>query len=248
MQSAELGLEPGSVLGRAYLVPYKDECQLQIGYKGYVELAKRSGKVRCVSASEVKEGEVFEFEKGTSPYLRHIPNSTCSNSKPVAYYAVITYKDGSTNFEVLWKADVDKIRSIAPSANSPAWREWYGEMGKKCVIKRLLKTEELSPELSTAVALDDMADAGVHQNLTAPKFTAPIHIPIDEGKAEDVDEETGEDRKATAEAVEKAKAKAKAKTKVKAKPDIEKDLSPTPKDEIPPDVQKEDESFFAPVK
>jgi len=179
MASAEIGLEPGDALGRAYLIPYGKECQFQIGYKGLIELAKRSGKVRWVKATEVKAGEVFEFEEGTNPYIKHIPAEDCADNPPIAYYAVIAYLDGEKNFKVLWKKDVDKIRGKSPSRNSPAWKEWYEEQGKKCAIKRLLKTEQLSPELSKAVTLDDLAEAGIHQNLTPPQ-TIDAEVVADE--------------------------------------------------------------------
>lgn len=59
MQSAQLGLEPGSALGQAYLVPYGNQCQLILGYRGMIDLARRSGQVLSLNAYAVREGDEF---------------------------------------------------------------------------------------------------------------------------------------------------------------------------------------------
>ncbi|WP_202630600.1 recombinase RecT, partial [Deinococcus alpinitundrae] len=66
MQAAQVGLEPDA-LGSAYLVPYYNknknvkEVQLQIGYKGLIELVRRSGQVTSIVANEVYENDEFDF-------------------------------------------------------------------------------------------------------------------------------------------------------------------------------------------
>ena len=76
MQAAQLGVEPNTPLGQAYLIPYKNkgilECQFQLGYKGLLELAYRRGEVTIIQAHEVYENDVFEYELGLEPKLRHV--------------------------------------------------------------------------------------------------------------------------------------------------------------------------------
>jgi recombination protein RecT len=64
MQSAQLGLEPGGALGQAYLIPYGNRCQFIIGYKGMIDLARRSGQLISLSAHVVFENDIFDFEFG----------------------------------------------------------------------------------------------------------------------------------------------------------------------------------------
>lgn len=66
MQAAQLGVEPNTPLGQAYLIPYRNhgqlECQFQLGYKGLIDLAYRSGEITSISAHEVCENDDFEYE------------------------------------------------------------------------------------------------------------------------------------------------------------------------------------------
>ena len=78
MVSAQLGLEPGT-LGYCYLVPYQNkktgqlEIQFQLGYKGILELVRRSGQVENIEARVVYEKDKFDFEYGLTPKLVHKP-------------------------------------------------------------------------------------------------------------------------------------------------------------------------------
>ena len=62
-QVAQLGLEVGGLLGHAYLIPYGRECQLVIGYKGLMELARRSGQIKSIEARAVFEGDDCPADK-----------------------------------------------------------------------------------------------------------------------------------------------------------------------------------------
>ena len=76
MVSAQLGLEPGA-LGYCYLVPYQNkktgqlEIQFQLGYKGILELVRRSGQVENIEARVVYEKDKFDFEYGLNPKCFH---------------------------------------------------------------------------------------------------------------------------------------------------------------------------------
>ncbi len=110
MQAAQLGVEPNTPLGQAYLIPYRNhgilECQFQLGYKGLIDLAYRSGSIRDISAHVVYSGDGFEFEYGFEPKLIHKPAMT-DRGTPIAYYAVYHTKDGGGNFVVMSQEDIE---------------------------------------------------------------------------------------------------------------------------------------------
>lgn len=161
-QAAEVGLEPGNALGHSYLVPYKDEAQFIIGYRGFLELARRSGQIATLVAFPVYEGDEFEIELGADPKIRHIPNLDVSHdvAKLRLVYAVAKGKDGTLYPDVMTRADIDKIRSRSRSGNSGPWVTDYVEMARKTVVRRLAKYLPLSLEMATAVSIDEDGDLG----------------------------------------------------------------------------------------
>ena len=60
LEAAQLGLEPNTPLGQAYLIPYGNSCQFQIGYKGLIDLAHRSKELKSIEAHEVYENDEFD--------------------------------------------------------------------------------------------------------------------------------------------------------------------------------------------
>lgn len=165
MQAAQLGLEPDTPLGQAYLVPFKQSVTLIPGYKGLIKLARNSGELATIQAHEVHEKDTFMFCYGMDPKLEHIPTRDENPGKVIAFYAVAKLKDGSGQFEVMWKREVDAIRKRSKASNDGPWVTDYDEMGKKTALRRLCKLLPASIELATAVALDEQAEAGIEQNL-----------------------------------------------------------------------------------
>lgn len=158
MTCAQLGLEPGP-LGHAYLVPFRNnktntvEVTFIPGYRGLVDLARRSGKVASVQARVVYTGDTFSYEFGLQPHLHHRP---CGQLGDVTHvYAVIRYHDNALDFDVMTRAEVDAIRARSKAAGSGPWVTDYPEMAKKTVLKRLLKTAPMSVEYQQATAQDE---------------------------------------------------------------------------------------------
>lgn len=155
MQAAQLGVEPNTPLGQAYLIPYGNVCQFQLGYKGLIDLAYRSGEISSIQAHEVHENDVFEYEYGLEPKLRHVPAQT--DRGPVTfYYAVLKLKNGGVGFEVMSRDDVEKFAMKKSKAyrNGP-WQTDFDEMAKKTVLKKVLKYAPLKTEFARAVATDE---------------------------------------------------------------------------------------------
>ena len=160
MQAAQLGLEPGSALGQAYLVPYGNQCQLIIGYKGMIDLARRSGQVLSLNAYAVREGDDFSFQLGLKPDIHHVPSLEADRiKKPITYvYAVATLKGGGYQFEVMSRAEVEAVRAKAKSKN--IWNTYFEEMAKKTVIRRLFKYLPVSIETLEITNADAKREAG----------------------------------------------------------------------------------------
>lgn len=160
--AAALGLEVGGPIAHAYLVPYGKRCQLIPGYKGLAELARRSGVISKIEARLVYNGDVFEVGYGTNPHITHQPGLRDSDKdSDVAHvYAVAFLKDGTQQFEVMTRAQIEAIRGRSKSGNSGPWVTDWPEMAKKTVVKRLLKLLPMTPEMASAVELDNRMETG----------------------------------------------------------------------------------------
>lgn len=161
---AQLGLEPNTPQGHIYLIPFGNEVNVVIGYKGLIDLARRSGQIVSISARVRHEHDEWDMSFGTEEGIRHVP-AEGDRGRAVGYYAVAKLKDGGVQFEYMTKADVERVRQASPSRNSSPWKEHFDEMGRKTVIRRLAKYLPMSIELATAVELDGAAEAGKGQNL-----------------------------------------------------------------------------------
>lgn len=167
MNAAQLGLEPNTPLGQAYLIPFKNnklgitECQFQIGYKGLLDLAYRSGEVATVQAQVVYENDKFEYELGLEPKLVHIP-ADGDRGAAVRVYAVFKLKNGGYSFEVMSMEDVKKhAQKYSKAFSYGPWQTNFEEMAKKTVLKKVLKY--------APIRSDFIVDA-VQKDDTAPKY------------------------------------------------------------------------------
>jgi len=211
-QCAQMGLEPNTVLGHAYLVPFNtkrkdaqgnerwvNSVQVIIGYKGLIDLARRSGQIVSIAAHEVCENDHFELVYGLDEKLNHRPAME-ERGDVVGFYAVAKLKDGGHSFEFM---SVHQVREIMAGTQSKGkygpWKDNFVEMGRKTVIRRLAKYLPLSIEFQTAVALDNQAEAGKDQRLDTIDGDFMV-VPDEDAPMGDVDQETGEIRPAMADA------------------------------------------------
>lgn len=170
MQSAELGLEVGGLLGEAYFVPFKDQAQLIVGYRGLIKLARNSGELRTIEARVVHANDQFEIEFGLENKLVHKPCLSGEPGDTVAVYAIARYKDDAYQVEVMTRAEIDAIRTRSKASADGPWVTDFDEMAKKTVLRRLLKTGPLSPELKRALE----HEAAVDQNVASPVIDVSV--------------------------------------------------------------------------
>lgn len=198
MTAAQLGVEPNTALGQAYLLPYRNhgqmECQFQLGYKGLIDLAYRSGEVSVIQAHTVYENDVFEYELGMDPKLRHVP-AKADRGEAVAYYAMFKTKDGGYGFEVMSVDDVQRHAqrySKSYGSGSSPWRSNFDEMAKKTVLKRALKYAPLKSDFVRGVAQDETIKAELSDEMYAVPDETVFEAEGEEIDSTAVDTETGE--------------------------------------------------------
>lgn len=165
VEASQLGLEPDGVIGHAYLVPYKNkntgrmEAQLMAGYKGLIELARRSGQIGAVNAEIVYANDEFRIVKGLNPDLVHVPNWE-NPGEMIAAYATAKLKDGDVQFCVMPRADIDKHRARSKASGYGPWVTDYEWMAKKTAIRQLCKLLPCSIEMQTVLSKEELRDAG----------------------------------------------------------------------------------------
>jgi recombination protein RecT len=191
---AQTGLEPNTPLGQAYLIPYGNKVQLQIGYQGLIELCYRSGKISMIDAQEVYEHDVFEYEYGLNPRLIHKPALT-NRGNVIAYYAVYKSSDGvGFGFQVMSREDAENHAqrySVAyksdknyKTSKSP-WSTDFDAMAKKTVLKKLLKYAPKSIELAQTVS----NDGATYEMPSNPDDDLKIEMPTIEVEVTEHEEE-----------------------------------------------------------
>ena len=159
MQTSQLGLEPNTNLGHAYLIPYKDRksgttiVNLQIGYMGLLELAHRSGMYQKIFAMPVYKDDFFEYQYGTSEKLNHVP-AQVQKGEPVGYYAFYKLTNGGVHF-VYWSRQKMELHKQQYTRKGSVWNTNFDAMALKTVIKDVLKYAPKSVEMSEAVQSDE---------------------------------------------------------------------------------------------
>lgn len=171
MNAAQLGLEPNTPLGQAYLIPFENrkkgitECQFQIGYKGLIDLAYRSGEVKMIDSQTVYENDEFEYELGMDPVLKHKPART-NRGNPIYFYATFKLTNGGQGFQVMSIEDVQEhAKKYSKTYNNGPWQTNFEEMAKKTVLKKLLKYAPLKTEFVKQVTSDETIKTSISDHM-----------------------------------------------------------------------------------
>ena len=158
MQASILGFKPVNSLGQCYFVPYGNEVQFQIGYKGYISLARRSGEIEMIFAEVVRKGDKFVYSMGLKPDIKHVPCEDCNSDEITHAYAVVHYKGGGYNFVVVTHKQIEGYRKRSPMQKNGikgAWATDYEAMAKKTAIRRLATYMPLDSEIEETIATDE---------------------------------------------------------------------------------------------
>jgi recombination protein RecT len=158
MLSAQLGLEPGP-LGLVYLVPFKGQVEFIIGYRGYIDLAYRSGMVKDIASELVHEGDAYHPLKGDGAKIIHDPAGAPGDRPVVAAYAIARLKTGGTVRQSIWPEDWEraKSRSASGSKGKGPWVTDTDAMIRKTAVRRLEPMLPKSAVFAHALAVDTTA-------------------------------------------------------------------------------------------
>ena len=197
MKCSALGLEPSAVdgLGRAYILPYRNgrtggyEATFILGYKGMLDLCRRSGELVDVSARAVYEGDEFAYEFGMHEDLRHVPSTEPKDGRALPHvYCVAHFRDGGHYMDVMSREEVEAVRKRSKAADKGPWVTDYEAMAKKTVLRRAFPYLPVSVEAQADAAADG----------TTPRFVDSegvlFELPSDEEpveEAQDVQEAAG---------------------------------------------------------
>lgn len=153
LQATEIGLELGSPIGEAYLVPFdnrkkgRKEATLIVGYKGFVKLAQGAFE----PARLVREGDDFDYQYGTTAVIHHKPGAgTIQNRGDVTHAYAVAHVGERIVFDVMDRVELDRVKT-----NSKVWSQHRDEMYRKCPVRRLSKYLDLNPLTKRAVEFDD---------------------------------------------------------------------------------------------
>lgn len=159
--AAALNLAVDPNLGFAYIVPYGDKATFQMGYKGYVQLAQRSGQYKTLNACEVYEGEI----KAINRFTGEIEFCDRTSEKIVGYVAYFKLLNGFEKYLYMTKEELDKHAKTYSQTYKKGygkWKEDFHAMAIKTVLKRLLSkygvlSIEMQTGMGTALVVDDAA-------------------------------------------------------------------------------------------
>ena len=169
IQSAEVGLSLSNSLGHAYLVPFwnnkhkpsRREAKFIIGYKGFIELARRADKRVIAYAAIVYEKEPFKLLGGTNPSIIHTPLSPEDRGeKKIGVYGLFRTPDGVT-FRWLWASEVQKHMERSQARDSGPWKTDPEEMWLKTGIRAAAKWSNLSTDMTRAATIDEYTELDI---------------------------------------------------------------------------------------
>ena len=171
MQAAQLGLEPG-ILGHCYFVPFNKniapkgapakwvkEVTFIIGYRGLIDLARRSGQITTIASYPIYSKDKFECVYGFEQKLFHEPSFE-DRGELIGFYSYAITKDGGKFADVMSLDEVKRIRDRSKSKDNGPWVTDFEEMGRKTVLRRMSKYLPMAIEWQTLAREDEEKEFG----------------------------------------------------------------------------------------
>ena len=187
-------------LGRAYILPFwngktkRREATFIIGYKGMIDLARRSGELRTIHAQAVYQGDEFDFwEDEGGQHFTYRPNRNAPHTPDMLtdVYVTAKLKDGGFVFEHMTKEEVDAIRKRSKSADNGPWVTDYEAMALKTVIRRASRYLPMSTEAKQAIAADETTPN--YSGVLSPIIEQPTPVEPEEVEVVEVEPEIAEE-------------------------------------------------------
>jgi len=155
---AQLNLDLSPALSHAYIVPFKNSVQLIVSDRGYIALLSRNGwKVKSYI---VHDGDEFDYTiDGFKETIKFKKNLDGDNDTFKYAVALAQSPDGTLYVEIMNAKQIDKHRRASSNQKGAkptgVWADWFDEMAKKTVIKKLVKKLPIGEDIANVVAVDD---------------------------------------------------------------------------------------------
>ena len=188
-------------LGFCYVVPYKGYAQFQIGWRGYVQLAQRTGQYLCINVTEVKAGEYLGFDIASGRPRLGEPAENREELPDVGYLAYFKLLNGAEYYYYQSRQQIEAFKNrYSPAANCGPWVSNFSEMAKKTVLKHLLKNfGPLTSEVASALKADSLNYQGNKCGYDVPNLQTEIVLPALKSEEESDKESAPEQIEASAE-------------------------------------------------
>lgn len=175
-ESAAYGLEVSGILGQAYLIPYNESVQVapgkwekqmtahfQCGYKGLIELARRSNTIKTIAAEPIHENDIIDVELGMNRHLSHKIDITKERGEVIGYYCLVELNNGGCQFHIMSKKDAENHRDKFSKAykkedKDNIWNKNFDAMALKTCVIQALKLCPISIEALDAVSKEELSD------------------------------------------------------------------------------------------
>ena len=138
---------------------------------GIQKRVRNSGLIDSIQAHVIYEKDTFEWEQGFDERIVHKPFFPGDRGKAVGAYAIAKFKDGTYQFEVMDVAEIERIRAASKTGQYGPWKDWWAEMARKSVFKRLAKWLPLDADVDDLIEYDNRAEA------IEPEPTVQIEAP-----------------------------------------------------------------------
>lgn len=146
---------------------------------GVLKKVRQSGQLATIAAHVVYEADEFEYVLGDDERIVHKP-AMKDRGKPIAAYAVAKLTDGSIQREVMTIEEIERVRSVSRAKDKGPWVEWWTEMARKTVLRRLAKYLPQNTELEQFWQRQDEAEGPAptieHQAAPEPQRPGPRRL------------------------------------------------------------------------
>ncbi|MBP5582238.1 MAG: recombinase RecT [Ruminococcus sp.] len=202
-----LNLSPSPQLGQYYLVPFNDNknkrkvAQFQLGYKGYIQLAIRSGQYKKLNVLPIKEGELVSFNPMDEEIVVNLieDESVRENAETIGYYAMFEYTNGFKK-AMYWSRAKMESHATKYSAGYKAhkgytfWEKDFDAMACKTMLRQLISkwgimSIELQKALENDMGVINENGSVEYVDTPAEEFEAVQQPEVVEAQAEEVPQE-----------------------------------------------------------
>jgi len=141
----------------AALVLFSGKVQYMPMVAGLLKRARNSGEIGSVVVQVVHERDRFVWRPSDpdKPIEHEAPPLTEERGKPIGAYAIVRLKDGEVMHEVMSHAEIERVRNVSRAKNSGPWQQWWDQMARKTVFRRLAKYLPLDADVERLARRDD---------------------------------------------------------------------------------------------